>query len=41
MQDEEGQHFYLVDSGTLDCFVKSNDPAHLVRVRVRVRVRVS
>ena len=31
LQGEEGQHFYLVDSGTLDCFVKSNDPAHLVR----------
>ena len=25
---EEGHHFYLVDSGTLDCFVKSDDPAN-------------
>ena len=24
---EEGHHFYLVDSGTLDCFVKPDDPA--------------
>jgi len=27
-QGEEGHHFYLVDSGTLDCFVKSDDPAN-------------